>query len=96
MRIDGLDKELQEKVKTILNEAEDKSAAIYEAAEMIVSAKYEKLISEIAEQNRKAAADESYRRSLGLHALSKEETEFYEKAKDFRQAITGKPCFQIP
>lgn len=31
MRIDGLDKELQEKVKTILNEAEDKSAAIYES-----------------------------------------------------------------
>lgn len=96
MRIDGLDKELQEKVKTILNEAEDKSAAIYEAAEMIVSAKYEKLISEIAEQNRKAAADESYRRSLGLHALSKEETEFYEKAKDFRQAITGKQIDILP
>lgn len=96
MKIDGVDKELQEKVKKLLNEAEDKSNAIYEAADMIVSAKYEKLIGEITEQSRKATADEAYRKSLGLHALSKEETEFYEKAKEFRQAITGKQIDILP
>ena len=73
MKIDKLDKELQQKVKALLDGAEDKSAAIYEAAEMIIEAKHKDLIEELVEQNSKAAADEAYRESLGLHALSKEE-----------------------
>ena len=80
MIIDG-NKELQQKVKELLDGAEDKSTAIYEAAEMIINAKHDTLIKELVEQNAKAAADESYRKSLGLHTLSKEESEFYEKVK---------------
>ena len=81
MIIDG-NKELQQKVKELLDGAEDKSAAIYEAAEMIISAKHDGLIKELVEQNAKAAADENYRKSLGLHTLSKEENEFYGKVKE--------------
>ena len=57
---------------------------------------YGMLIEEILEQNAKASADEAYRESLGLHVLSKEEKEFYEKAKDFRQAITANQIDIIP
>lgn len=96
MKIDKLDKELQQKVKALLDNAEDKSTAIYEAAEMIVEARYKDVIDEIVEQNKKAAADESYRNALGLHVLSKEETEFYEKVKDIRQAITANQIDILP
>lgn len=96
MIIDG-NKELQQKVKELLDGAEDKSAAIYEAAEMIINAKYDTLIKELVEQNAKAAADESYRKSLGLHTLSKEESEFYEKVKGgVYQAITAKQIDIMP
>ena len=96
MIIDG-NKELQQKVKELLNGAEDKSAAIYEAAEMIINAKHDILIKELVEQNAKAAADESYRKNLGLHALSKEESEFYEKVKGgVYQAITAKQIDIMP
>ena len=96
MIIDG-NKELQQKVKELLDSAEDKSAAIYEAAEMIINAKHDTLIKELVEQNAKAAADESYRKSLGLHTLSKEESEFYEKVKGgVYQAITAKQIDIMP
>lgn len=97
MKIDKSDKELQQKVKTLLDNAEDKSAAIYEAAEMIIEARYKDLVDELVEQNAKAAADESYRATLGLHVLSKEETEFYELIiKDVKQAITASQIDIIP
>lgn len=96
MIIDG-NKELQQKVKELLDGAEDKSVAIYEAAEMIINAKHDTLIKELVEQNAKAAADESYRKSLGLHTLSKEESEFYEKVKGgVYQAITAKQIDIMP
>lgn len=96
MIIDG-NKELQQKVKELLDGAEDKSAAIYEAAEMIINAKHDGLIKELVEQNARAAADESYRKSLGLHTLSKEESEFYEKVKGgVYQAITTKQIDIMP
>lgn len=96
MKIDGIDKELQQKVMEMLNTAEDKSEAIYQAADMIVTAKYQKLINELTEQNARAAADEDYRKSLGLHVLSQEEKEFYEKFKDIKQAITGQQIDILP
>ena len=96
MIIDG-NKELQQKVKELLDGAEDKSTASYEAAEMIINAKHDTLIKELVEQNAKAAADESYRKSLGLHTLSKEESEFYEKVKGgVYQAITAKQIDIMP
>ena len=97
MKIDKLDKELQQKVKALLDNAEDKSTAIYEAAEMIIEARYKELVDELVEQNAKAAADESYRATLGLHVLSKEETEFYQLiTKDVKQAITAKQIDILP
>lgn len=96
MKIDKLDKELQQKVKALLDGAEDKSEAIYEAAEMIIEARHKDLVEELVAENARAAADEAFRESLGLHALSAEEKEFYEKAKDFRQAITAKQIDIIP
>lgn len=96
MKIDGLDKELKEQVLQLLNDAEDKSEAIYQAADMIASAKHKKLIEELTEQNAKAAVDEEYRKRLGLRNLSAEEKQFYEKFKDIKQAITTKQVDIIP
>lgn len=96
MKFDEIDKELQLKVKELLDNAEDKGEAIYQAAEMIVAAKNKKLIEELKEQNARAAADEDYRRSLGLHSLSKEEKEFYEKFNDIKQAVTASQIDIIP
>lgn len=96
MKIDGLDKELKEQVLQLLNDAEDKSEAIYQAADMIASAKHKKLIEELTEQNAKAAVDEEYRKRLGLRNLSAEEKQFYEKFKDIKQAITAKQVDIIP
>lgn len=96
MKIDGIDKELQQKVREMLDSAEDKAEAIYQAADMIVTAKHQELINELTEQNARAAADEDYRKSLGLHVLSKEETEFYEKFKDIKQAITAQQIDILP
>ena len=97
MKIDAVsEEELKQKVKKLLDEAEDKSQAIYEAADMIAAAKHQQLINELVEQNEKAAADEEYRKSLGLRKLSKEETQFYEKFKDIKQAITADQIDIIP
>lgn len=96
MFIDGDDKELKEKVKEMLEKAEDKSEAIFQAADMIATAKNAKLIRKLTEQSERAAADEDYRKSLGLHVLSKEEKEFYEKFKDIKQAITAQQIDILP
>ena len=96
MKIDGIDKELQQRVRELLNSTEDKAVAIYQATDMIATAKYQKLIDELTEQNARAAADEDYRKSLGLRVLSKEETEFYEKFKDIKQAITAQQIDILP
>ena len=96
MKFNEIDKELQQKVVDLLEGAENKSEAIAQAADMIASKKYEKLIAELTEQNARAAADEDYRKSLNLRTLSKEETEFYEKFRDIKQAITASQVDIIP
>lgn len=96
MKFNEIDKELQQKVVDLLEGAENKSEAIAQAADMIASKKYEKLITELTEQNARAAADEDYRKSLNLRILSKEETEFYEKFRDIKQAITASQVDIIP
>lgn len=96
MRFNEIDKELQQEVIGLLEGAENKSEAIAQAADMIASKKYEKLIAELTEQNARAAADEDYRKTLNLRVLSKEETEFYEKFRDIKQAITASQVDIIP
>lgn len=96
MKIDGIDKELKEKITQMLNNAEDKSEAIYEAAYMIAEAKHKEMIEEMVEQNARCVADEEYRKTLGLHKLSKDEEKFYESFKDIKQAITAKQIDILP
>lgn len=97
MKIDEFDKDLKEKVMQLLEKSEDKSEAIYQAAEMMIAAKYDGLIRELVEQNAKAAADEEYRKELKLRRLSSEEEEFYQKIKDNPvQAITAGQIDIIP
>ena len=96
MKIDELEKGLKEQVLQLLNDAEDKSEAIYQAADMIATANHKKPIHELTEQNARAAVDGEYRKRLGLRNLSGEEKQFYEKFKDIKQAITAKQVDIIP
>lgn len=98
MRIEEINKELQQKIVKMLNEAkpEEKSEAIYEAAAMIAAEKHKGLIEELTRQNAQAAADEDYRKALGLRKLSKEEETFYERFKDIKQSITARQIDIIP
>lgn len=92
----NLDADMQKEIVQSLETAENKSEAIYAAMDKMLSVKYEKMIEELTEQNAKAAADEDYRKSLNLRVLSKEETSFYEKLKDVKQAITASQIDIIP
>lgn len=98
MKIDELNKELQEKIVQMLNDAkpEEKADAIYKSVCMIAEAQHKDLIDELVEQNAKATADDDYRKALGLHKLSKEEETFYEKFKDIKQAITASQVDIMP
>lgn len=96
MKLDKIDKELKEKVVNLLNDAEDKSQAIYDAAVMIAEAQNKELINELVEQNARAAADAEYRKSLGLRVLTKEEEKFYEGFKNIKQAITAEQIDIFP
>lgn len=96
MKIDKIDKELQKKIVEMLDGAEDKGQAIFDAANMIIEARHEEMINELVEQNARAEADAEYRASLGLRTLSKEETEFYQKFKEIKQSITANQIDIIP
>lgn len=96
MKANGVNEELKERVMQLLNEAEDKSEAIYQAANMIAEAKHKDLIDELVEQNAKAVASEEYKKKLGLRTLSEKEKQFYENFKDVRQAITANQIDIIP
>ena len=96
MRINSIDEKKKEEIVQMLNDADDKSEAIYQAAEMVVEAMYKDLIDELVEQNARASADEEYRKRLGLHNLSDNEKQFYESLKDVKQAIAAKQVDIIP
>lgn len=89
-------KQAQEEALKILQETEDKSEAIVEAMDKIVSAQHEDLISEIQEQAMKAESNTEYAKSLGLRTLSKEEKNFYEALKDVKQSITANQIDILP
>lgn len=97
MDIDKItDTELKQKVMKMMEEADDKVEAIYQAAAMIVEEKNKGLINQLVEQNARAAHDEEYRKRLNLHNLSDKEKQFYEGLKDVKQAITAKQIDIIP
>ena len=89
-------KQAQEEALKILQESDDKSQAVLDAIDKIASVQNEELIAEIKEQARRAESDSAYAKSLGLRVLSKEETEFYEKFKDIKQAITADQIDILP
>ena len=90
MNIDKItEAELKQKVMKMMEDADDKVEAIYQAAAMIVEEKNKELINQLVEQNARAAHDEEYRKRLNLHNLSDKEKQFYEGLKDVKQAITA-------
>lgn len=89
-------KQAEEEALKILQETEDKSQAVVEAMDKIVSAQYDELINEIQEQAVKAESDAVYAKSLGLRTLSKEEKDFYEALKDVKQALPGDQIDILP
>ena len=97
MKIDKFSAEFQKKVKDVLANTEDKAEAIYQAAVMIAEEQHKGLIDELVEQNARAAADEDYRKSLGLAVLSEDEKKFYSAVtKDFKQAINANQIDILP
>lgn len=89
-------KQAQEEALKILQETEDKSQAVVDAIDRIMSVQNEELINEIQEQAQRAESDEVYAKSLGLRTLSKEEKEFYEALKDVKQALPGDQIDILP
>ena len=96
MLYDGLGQELKEEIKEALENAENKSEAIYDAIATVVERNNSKIIERTISEQRRASADENYRKELGLRILSKEEEKFYESLKDVKQALTAKQIDIIP
>lgn len=88
--------ELKQKAIKILEEKENKAEALQEVVDMFVSEKNADLIAEIQKQAQKANVDQEYAKTLGLRTLSEEETKFYEKFRDLKQAVTGDQINFIP
>ena len=89
-------KKAQEEALKILQETEDKSQAVVDAVDEILSVQYEELINELQEQATRAESNTAYAKSLGLRKLSKAETEFYEALKDVKQALPGDQIDILP
>ena len=90
-------KQAQEEALKILQETEDKSQAVIEAVDKIISAQYEDLINEIKEESVQTESEKEYAKKIGLRTLSKEEKNFLQAlVNDPKQAITGKQVDVIP
>ena len=90
------EKDLRQEIIESLENAEDKSTAIYDALEKLTEVKYQSLINDLKAQAVQAETDKEYAKTLGLRTLSKKEKEFYEKFKDIKQAVTGNQIDYIP
>ncbi len=86
---------LKQKAIEILNEREDKAAAIQEVIDLALNEKYGELIEEIQSAAKKAETDKEYAKTLGLRNLSEKETKFYEKVI-VNQALTANQEDIIP
>ena len=96
MNLENVMEKARQEALEILKTSEDKSQAILEAIDKVVTAKNSDLIKELKEEEAKAKSDEQFAKSLNLRVLSKEETKFYENFKDIKQAITAKQVDIIP
>ena len=67
MKIDNTrSEELKQKVTEILKNTEDKNEAVYDAIDMIMTAKHQDLVQKIQEEAERAAQDSAYKKALGL------------------------------
>ena len=99
MRIDKtpLNEETKAKIIQMLNDADDKTVAITEAMEMVISETQGALIEQIVREAQRAEQDAEYKKSLGLRPLSENEKKFYEMLKGgAKQAITAAQIDIIP
>ena len=72
----GINQEVKEELKNILEQSEDKSEAILQAADRIATERNKELIKELKEQQERADSDKAYRETLNLRRLSKAEKDF--------------------
>ena len=99
MRIDKtpLNEETKAKIVQMLNDAEDKTVAITEAMEMVISETQSALIEQVVREAQRAEQDAEYKKSLGLRPLSEAEKKFYEMLKGgAKQALTAAQIDIIP
>lgn len=97
MRIDTINAETKNKIINMLEQAEDKSAAITDAMEMIVSESQQALVDRIVAESRKAEQDAEYKKSLGLRNLSENEKKFYEMLQaGAKMAVTADQIDILP
>ena len=75
----GINQEVKEELKDILEQSEDKSEAILRVADRIATERYKELIEGIQAQQERAESDKAYRETLNLRPLNREEKDFYEK-----------------
>ena len=97
MKFNNIDQAVIDKAKEILEKSDDKSNAIIEVAQMLISEKYDNLIKEVVAEANQANANNASNTKLGLRTLSNEENKFYDLLKkDVKQAITGSQIDLIP
>ena len=100
MKFDNLklDDEFKQEIVKMLEDApaNQKSEVLYQAAVKVSERMHSDLIEQLKLENAQAAADNSYMEKMGVHVLSKEETEFYEFICDPQQTLTMKQIDIIP
>lgn len=99
MRIDKapICDETKKKIAQMLNDAEDKGAALSEAMEMIIAESQKDLINQIVAEAKRAEQDAEYKKTLGLRPLSENEKKFFGNLKmGAKQAITANQIDIIP
>lgn len=90
-------KQAKEEALEILQNAEDKSQAIVEVAELLASAQHEDLINEIREEAAQAESNKEFAKKMNLRTLSKEEKTFLEAlVNDPKQSIVAGQVDTIP
>ena len=90
-------KQIKDEVLKNLEESEDKSQAIVDAIDKIMSVQYEDLIKEIKEEATQVEYNKEYSKKVKLRTLSKEEETFLRAlVNDPKQAITANQVDVIP
>ena len=101
MKITNTNTEIREQVTRMINEAEDKNAAVFDAIDMVVANREHEIEQRVLDEARQSASDAEFKKALGLRALSKNESAFYENLKNgpsawARMAVTADQIGIIP